>query len=89
MPEILAIWPIPAVIAMPKQPPIKTLTVGANIFEPDVRALMTPVRIRPPIVNPTMLIALAPKVGANAPAKGIKPPNVNEIAEATAASALI
>jgi hypothetical protein len=46
-----------AVIAIPKQPPIKTRIVGVKIFEPDIRALMTPVRRRPAMVNPTMLMA--------------------------------
>jgi hypothetical protein len=59
--------------------------VGAKILEPEVFALMTPVRINPPNVNPTMLQAFAPKVGAKAPKNGINPPAVNEIAEATAA----
>lgn len=85
MPEILAIWPIPAVIAMPKHPPIITRMVGAKTFEPDVRALTTPVNNNPAMVKPIMLHALAPNVGANAPANGIKPPNVNEMAEAIAA----
>ena len=82
---MLASWPIPAVIDMPKQPPIKTRTVGARTFDPEILALMTPVRIKPPRVNTTMLHALAPKVGAKAPANGIKPPVVKAIAEATAA----
>ena len=85
MPEILAIWPITAVMAMPRQPPIKTRTVGVKIFEPDIRALITPVRMRPAMVNPTMLMACAPSVGAKAPANGINPPLVNAMAEATAA----
>ena len=85
MPEILAIWPIPAVIAIPKHPPIKTRTVGANTFEPEILALITPVKIKPTNVNPTMLQAFAPRVGAKAPANGIKPPVVNAIADATAA----
>ena len=85
MPEILAIWPIPAVIAIPKQPPIKTRTVGANTFEPEILALTTPVKIKPPKVNPTMLQAFVLRVGAKAPANGIKPPVVNAIADATAA----
>ena len=85
MPEILAIWPIPAVIAIPKQPPISTRTVGANTFEPEILALTKPVKTKPQIVNPTMLQALAPSVGANAPANGINPPVVKAIADATAA----
>ena len=85
MPEMLAIWPIPAVITIPKHPPIKTRTVGANTFDPEILALMTPVKIKPTSVKPTMLHALAPKLGAKAPANGIKPPLVKAIADATAA----
>ena len=85
MPEMLAIWPIPAVIAIPKHPPINTRTVGAKTFEPEIFALTTPVKINPPNVNTTMLQALAPRVGANAPANGLKPPVVKAMAEATAA----
>ena len=59
--------------------------VGARTFEPEVRAETTPVSSRPAIVNPMMLHALAPRVGAKAPANGIKPPAVNEIADAIAA----
>ena len=85
MPEILAIWPIPAVIAIPKHPPINTRTVGANTFEPEILALTTPVKTKPQRVNPTMLQALAPRVGANAPRKGMNPPAVKLKAEAIAA----
>jgi hypothetical protein len=62
-----------------------TRTVGARIFEPEVLALTTPVRINPTKVKPTMLHALAPSVGAKAPKNGITPPAVNEIADAIAA----
>jgi hypothetical protein len=85
MPEIWAIFPIPAVIAIPSEPPIRTLSVGERIFDPAVFADTTPVSSNPARVNPTMLHALVPKVGANAPANGINPPRVNEMAEAIAA----
>jgi len=85
MPEILAIWPIPAVMAIPRHPPINTRTVGANTFEPEILALTTPVKTKPQRVNPTMLHALAPRVGAKAPANGIKPPHVKAMADAIAA----
>ena len=76
---------MPAVMAMPRTPPPMTRRVGVRILEPAVRALMTPVAIRPTIVNPTMLEADAPAFGANAPTNGMRPPKVNEIADATAA----
>ena len=62
-----------------------TRTVGASTFEPEVRAEMMPVSKSPPMVKPMMLQAFAPSVGAKAPAKGIKPPPVKEIADAMAA----
>ena len=70
---------------MPSEPPISTRSVGESSFEPAVFAETTPVRTNPARVNPTMLHALVPKVGAKAPAKGINPPRVKEIAEAIAA----
>jgi len=72
-------------MAIPRQPPSNTRTVGANTFEPEILALTTPVKTKPPRVNPTMLHALAPRVGAKAPANGIKPPHVKAIADAIAA----
>ena len=76
---------MPAVIAIPKQPPRITRRVGANTFDPAVLALTIPVTINPAIVNPTMLIATLPVVGAKAPIKGIKPPVVKAAADAIAA----
>ena len=76
---------MPAVIAMPKQPPIITRMVGFITAAPDERALIMPVAKSPTSVKPTMLIATAPAVGANAPANGISPPNVKLSADATAA----
>ncbi len=80
-----AIRPIPAVIAIPNEPPISTRSVGERIFAPAVRAEMTPVNAKPTRVKPTMLQALVPIVGAKAPAKGINPPRVKDAAEAIAA----
>ena len=68
---------MPAVIAMPIQPPITTLSVGVNIFEPAIFALVIPVMSNPASVKPTILSATVPVVGAKAPANGIKPPDVN------------
>ena len=85
MPDTRAIWPIPAVMSMPSPPPIMTRSVVLSTRAPAVLALTTPVRSKPATVNPTMLQALASIVGAKAPAKGIKPPTVKLIAEATAA----
>ena len=76
---------MPAVIAMPKQPPIITRTVGFITAAPEVRALIRPVAKSPTSAKETMLTATAPAVGANAPAKGINPPIVKLSAEATAA----
>jgi hypothetical protein len=76
---------MPAVIAIPMHPPRITRKVGAKIFEPAVLALITPVNNKPIMVNPTMLSATWPVVGANAPANGIKPPDVKAAAEAIAA----
>ena len=59
------------------QPPRITRRVGAKIFDPAVFALTTPVMTNPMTVNPTMLSATWPVVGANAPANGINPPIVN------------
>ncbi len=67
------------------EPPISTRSVGESSFEPAVRAETTPVITNPPRVKATMLHALVPRVGAKAPANGINPPKVNEIADATAA----
>ena len=72
-------------MAMPNMPPPITRRVGIKILDPAVLALIIPVATRPTIVNPIMLQAAFPAVGANAPTNGIKPPKVNEIAEATAA----
>ena len=76
---------MPAVIAMPIQPPITTRSVGVKIFEPAILALITPVTSKPTSVNPTMLSATVPVVGAKAPANGINPPEVNAAADAMAA----
>ena len=76
---------MPAVIAIPSEPPISTRRVGESSFEPAVRAEIKPVKTNPPRVKATMLHALVPRVGAKAPANGIKPPSVNETAEASAA----
>ena len=76
---------MPAVIAIPRQPPIITRTVGFITAAPDERALMIPVAKSPNSVKPTMLNATAPAVGAKAPANGIRPPNVKLSAEAIAA----
>ena len=72
-------------MSMPKAPPIITRAVVLKILEPAVRALSTPVRTRPTSVKPTILKASVPTDGARAPAKGISPPAVNEIADAIAA----
>jgi hypothetical protein len=72
-------------MAIPRIPPPITRRVGINSFEPAVFALITPVASSPKIVKPTMLEAAAPGVGAKAPANGMSPPAVNEIAEAIAA----
>jgi hypothetical protein len=72
-------------MAIPRIPPPITRKVGIRSFEPAVFALIIPVARRPRIVKATMLVAAAPGVGANAPANGMRPPAVNEIAEATAA----
>jgi hypothetical protein len=76
---------MPAVIAIPIQPPITTRSVGVKIFEPAILALITPVISSPARVNPTMLRATVPVVGAKAPANGIKPPDVKAAADAIAA----
>ena len=70
---------------MPTQPPSMTRRVGLSGADPAIRALRTPVTRSPASVKPTMLHALAPRVGANAPKKGITPPNVKLAAEAIAA----
>ena len=85
MPLKCAKWPMPAVIAMPRQPPIITRMVGFKTAAPEERALIKPVAKSPRSVKPTMLTATAPAVGANAPANGIRPPNVKLSADATAA----
>jgi hypothetical protein len=72
-------------MAIPIQPPKITRRVGARIFEPAVFALTIPVKTKPMTVKPTMLEATLPGVGANAPRKGIKPPEVNAAADAIAA----
>ena len=69
---------MPAVIAMPIQPPIITRSVGVKIFEPAILALRIPVKSKPTKVNPTMLNATVPVDGAKAPTNGIRPPEVNE-----------
>ena len=76
---------MPAVIAIPRQPPIITRTVGFKTAAPDERALKMPVAKSPRSVKPTILKAIAPAVGANAPANGTSPPNVKLNADATAA----
>ena len=76
---------MPAVIAIPKQPPIITRTVGLKTEAPDERALMMPVANSPNSVKPTMLTPTDPAIGANAPANGIRPPIVKLSADATAA----
>ena len=85
MPLTCKSWPIPAVIAIPRQPPIITRNVGIAIFEPEVFALTTPVRANPRIVKIIMLIATEPVVGAKAPRNGMSPPAVKAHAEAIAA----
>jgi hypothetical protein len=85
IPEIWAIFPIAAVMSMPKQPPMITRIVGIKSFEPAVLALRMPVRTNPATVKATMLHAFSPKVGARAPRKGINPPAVKLRAEAIAA----
>jgi hypothetical protein len=67
------------------QPPKITRTVGIRILDPAVLALTIPVTTKPIIVKITMLHALAPNVGANAPRNGIHPPKVKLAADATAA----
>jgi hypothetical protein len=62
-----------------------TRKVGIKSFEPAVFALMTPVKTKPTTVKAMMLQAAFPAVGANAPTKGIRPPNVNAHADAIAA----
>jgi hypothetical protein len=85
IPEIWAIFPIAAVMSMPKQPPMITRIVGIKSFEPAVLALSIPVRSKPTTVKATMLHALAPTVVAKAPKSGTNPPAVKLSAEATAA----
>jgi hypothetical protein len=85
MPLMWAICPITAVIAIPIQPPKITRTVGTSTFEPAIFALTIPVITRPAIVKMTMLKALAPRLGANAPKNGMHPPNVKLAADARAA----
>ncbi len=85
MPLTCKSCPIPAVIAIPRQPPAMTRIVGMRIFDPAVLALMMPVASKPTSVNPIMLEAAAPAVGANAPANGTNPPAVKLMAEAIAA----
>ena len=85
MPLTCKSCPIPAVIAIPRQPPAITRRVGIKSLEPAVFALMTPVAIKPTMVNPTMLHAAYPAEGAKAPRKGISPPAVKLSAEAIAA----
>ncbi len=85
MPLTCKACPIPAVMAIPRIPPPITRSVGMRSLEPAVLALIIPVATRPRMVKPTMLEAAAPGVGAKAPAKGIKPPAVKEIADAIAA----
>ena len=83
MPLICTREPIPAVIAMPKAPPITTRKVGLNSGAPELFALIAPVTTNPTMAKVTILQALAPGVGANAPAKGISPPIIKLVAEAT------
>ncbi len=85
MPLTCKICPIPAVIAMPRQPPPMTRKVGMRSLEPAVLALMIPVKINPTTVKAMMLQAALPADGAKAPINGIRPPAVKLSAEATAA----
>ena len=85
MPLICRACPIPAVMAIPRQPPAMTRAVGVSNLDPAMRALNTPVKVRPMMVNATMLHAACPKDGANAPANGISPPAVKLRADAIAA----
>ena len=73
---------MPAVIAMPRQPPIITRNVGFTRGDPELLALIMPVAINPATANATMLKAFAPAVGANAPRKGMIPPIMKLDAEA-------
>jgi hypothetical protein len=75
-------WPIPAVIAMPRQPPIRTRKVGISSLEPEVFAPIAPATMRPAIVKPTIETEMVPIVGANAAKNGIKPPIAKERADA-------
>ena len=74
--------PIPAVIAIPKEPPIKIRMVVLRYGEPAIRALNTPVPTRPASVKTIMLATFVLTVGASAPANGISPPAVKLRAEA-------
>ena len=70
---------------MPRLPPSITRSVGDKIREPASLALTTPVMSSPPKVKTTIDQNFAPTVGAKAPANGISPPAVKEIADAIAA----
>ena len=85
MPLIWRACPIPAVMAIPRQPPAITRKVGTNNLDPAVLALTAPVTTRPATVKAMMLHAALPGVGANAPRKGINPPAVKLSADAIAA----
>ena len=85
MPLTCKSWPIPAVIAIPRQPPPMTRKVGMRSFDPAVLALIIPVKIKPTTVKAMMLHAALPAEGANAPAKGTRPPAVKLMADAIAA----
>jgi hypothetical protein len=67
---------------MPRQPPKRTRKVGITIFEPEVRALMTPARIRPTIVKATIEKETLPRVGAKIAKNGTEPPSANAVADA-------
>ena len=82
MTEALKICPIPAVIAIPRQPPMSTRKVGMSSFEPEVFAPAAPAAIKPTIVKETIENEMVPTVGAKAPTNGMKPPMAKEAAEA-------
>jgi hypothetical protein len=82
MPDRWTSDPIPAVMAIPMQPPRTTRRVGVSTGEPDVLALTTPVTTKPPTANVTILQACDPGVGAKAPRKGMRPPIIKLVAEA-------
>ena len=67
---------MPAVIAMPSEPPIRTRMVVRPYGAPAVLALKSPVATKPANVKATMLQARVPEVGAKAPKNGITPPAI-------------